>query len=112
MPHFELYIAGGNMGGDCDAQGAPVVEGMHYLASEGLTVAGPFQSAADAVLWILGTGTLCATCYAKDGATTTTPDGWVFCTEPRRIQLPEGRTDTVTCNGYVRSIPRLHEKGT
>lgn len=46
---FRVYSAGGNMGGDADQNGDPVIDGMLYVAKfvgdgEELTVAGPFPS--------------------------------------------------------------------
>lgn len=48
VPRYQVYIAGGNMGGDCDQHGEPVVDGLLYIAKvygdEAETVAGPFAS--------------------------------------------------------------------
>lgn len=41
---MEAFQAGGNMGGDVDQAGRPVVDGAWYIEEDGVCVAGPYAS--------------------------------------------------------------------
>lgn len=61
---YEIYVAGGNGGGDCDANGNPVIDGALYIAQvddegEAYTVAGPFAAWEDAERWLRPCDTPC-----------------------------------------------------
>lgn len=45
---WEVFQAGGNMGGDVDQLGHPVMDGLWYVAEGGAIVAGPFNTEEDA----------------------------------------------------------------